>query len=158
VDIARNDTLRLITGCLRPAPTGLLPILAGIAPPGLRREQLTYRLGCQADFNNQHPLYGSIPDLQSLQPQRLKSRRPFHRHAATRIASGFEIKRAWMNSWKDITPPSQFCLSPNIGLSPGSNLPRNLWLTLNRLRTGVGRFGSNMCQWGLGETASCACG
>jgi len=53
---------------------------------------------------------------------------------------------------------SQFCLSPNIGLSPGSNLPRNLWVTLNRLRTGVGCFGSNICHWGLRETASCICG
>ena len=78
--------------------------------------------------------------------------------AATLIASGFEIKRVWMNSWKDIKPPSKFCLSPNIGLSPGSNLPRNLWVTLNRLRTGVGCFGSNICHWGLRETASCICG
>jgi len=47
-----NDTLRLITGCLRPTPTGLLPIMADIAPPNLRREQLTYRLGCQAAIND----------------------------------------------------------------------------------------------------------
>ena len=79
--------------------------------------------------------------------------------AATQIASGFEIKRVWMNSWKDITPPSKFCLSPNIGLSPGSNnFPRNVWVTVNRLRTGVGRFVSNMSQWGLRETTSCICG
>jgi len=107
LDVALNDAQRLIARCLRPTPTGLLPILAGIASPNLHREQLTYRLGCQAAFNNQHPLYGSIPDLQSFQPQRLKSRRPFHRHAATLIGSEFEIKRAWMNSWNDITPPSQ---------------------------------------------------
>jgi len=88
----------------------------------------------------------------------VESRRLFHRHAATLKASGFEIKRSWMNTWKDITPPSQFCLSPNIGLSPGSHLPRNLWVAVNRLRTGVGRFGSIMCQWGLRETASCICG
>jgi len=140
VDVALNDTLPLITGCLRPISTGLLverapqlqtlllealPILAGIAPPNLHREQLTYRLGCQAAFNNQHPLYGSIPDLQSLQPQGLKSRRPFHRHAANLIASEFEIKRAWMNIWKDIKPPSQFCLSQTSAfhLAPASGSP-----------------------------------
>ena len=38
LDFALNDTLRLTTGCLRSTPTGLLPILAGIAPPNLRRE------------------------------------------------------------------------------------------------------------------------
>jgi len=94
LDVALNDTLRLITGCLCPTPTGILRILADIAPPNLRREQLTYTLRCQAAFNNQHPLYGSIPDLQSLQPQRQKSRQPFQRPAAALIASGFEINRA----------------------------------------------------------------
>jgi len=63
LDVALDDTTCGITGCLRPTPTGILPILAGIAPPNLRREQLTYRLGCQAAFNNQRPLYVSIPDL-----------------------------------------------------------------------------------------------
>ena len=54
-----------------------------------------------------------------------------------------------------------FCLFidnlTHIGLTPGSNFPCNLWVTLNRLRTGVGRFSSDMCQWGLTETASCIC-
>jgi len=43
-----------------------------------------------------------------------------------------------------------FCLFidnlTHIGLTPGSNFPCNLWVTLNRLRTGVGRFSSDMCQ------------
>ena len=32
LDVALNDTMRRITGCLRPTPIGLLPKLAGIAP------------------------------------------------------------------------------------------------------------------------------
>ena len=88
LDVALNETLHLIPGCLRPTPTGLLPILANIAPPNLHREQLAYRLGCQATFNNPHFLYGSIPDLQvqRCQPQRLKSGALSN---ATLIASGF---------------------------------------------------------------------
>ena len=43
----------------------------------------------------------------------------------------------------------QFCVSPNIGFPTGSNLPRNLWVTLHRFKTGVGRFGTDMCLWGL---------
>jgi len=54
IDVAQNDTLRLIAGCLRPALTGLLPLLPGIASPDLHREHFTYRLKCQAAFNNQH--------------------------------------------------------------------------------------------------------
>jgi len=62
-----------------------------------------------------------------------------------------------MNLWKDITPLCQFCVSLNIGLSFGSYLSHNIWVTLNRLITGVGHFSSNMCQRGLRETASCIC-
>jgi len=35
-----------------------------------------------------------------------------------------------MNLWKVITPPSQFCVSPNIGLHSGSNLSRNIWVAI----------------------------
>jgi len=51
LDVALNKTLRFITGFLCPTPTGLLLILADIAPPNLRREQLACRLGCQATIN-----------------------------------------------------------------------------------------------------------
>ncbi|XP_072169950.1 uncharacterized protein [Diadema setosum] len=37
LDTTLNETLRIITGCLRPTPSELLPVLAGIAPAALRR-------------------------------------------------------------------------------------------------------------------------
>jgi len=36
---------------------------------------------------------------------------------------------------------SQFCVTPNIGLPLVPNV--HLWVTLNRIRTGVGRLGSD---------------
>ena len=41
---------------------------------------------------------------------------------------------------------------------PGQHLPRKAWTTLNRLRTGVGRFAASMQRWGLAESAHCECG
>jgi len=72
----------------------------------------------------------------------------------------FEIKKHGLTryAWKDITPLFQFCLSPNISFPPGYSLPRNLWVTLSRHSTGATRFGSNMCQRELRETASCTYG
>ena len=75
----------------------------------------------------------------------------------------FPPKRVWDNrvepGWTHgRTLHLPVLLEPNIGLPPGSNLPRNLWVTLNRPRSGVGGFRSNMCQWGLWETALCICG
>ena len=45
---------------------------------------------------------------------------------------------------------------PNI--PPGADLPRREWVTLNHLRTGVGRFGANMYRWGLRPSAACLSG
>ncbi|KAM3864710.1 putative RNA-directed DNA polymerase from transposon X-element [Diretmus argenteus] len=48
VDVAINNALRIITGCLKPTPVFLLPVLAGIAPAGLRREAATLVLARKA--------------------------------------------------------------------------------------------------------------
>ena len=37
-------------------------------------------------------------------------------------------------------------------------LTRSAWVRLNRLRTGTGRFRSNMHRWGLAPSAACECG
>ena len=36
LDVALNDTMRIITGCMRPTETTFLPVLAGITPPDIR--------------------------------------------------------------------------------------------------------------------------
>ncbi len=40
----------------------------------------------------------------------------------------------------------------------GAELPRKEWVSLNRLRTGVCRFGVFMYRWGLRQSAACQCG
>ena len=43
--------------------------------------------------------------------------------------------------------------------SIGTNyLFRKHWMSLNRLRTGVGRYRSSMKKWGLADSAACECG
>jgi len=41
IDPTINDTLRIVTGCLRPTPVDNLPVLAGIQPAELRRKGTT---------------------------------------------------------------------------------------------------------------------
>ena len=48
---------------------------------------------------------------------------------------------------------------PDVGShTTGMPLPRLAWVRLNRLRTGVGRFRSNMHRWGVAPSAACECG
>jgi len=49
-------------------------------------------------------------------------------------------------------------VTPAIFLSPGSELPRGLWVALNRLRTGDGRFGACLYRWGILDAPKCDCG
>ena len=158
LDRTLNDTLRLITGCLRPTPTHLLPVLAGIAPPGLRRENLTDKLTNKSLAADDHPLHKLTSESQHLGRQRLRSRRPFSRHAAALSQSDFSVSREWEKSWEATTRPRQFTVSPGTKAPAGSKLPRKNWVTLNRLRTGVGRFNANMYRWGLRESSACVCG
>ena len=37
LDVALNDTMRIITGCMRPTEATFLPVLAGITTPDIRR-------------------------------------------------------------------------------------------------------------------------
>ena len=48
---------------------------------------------------------------------------------------------------------------PRVSTKPiGMNLTRTVRVKLNRLRTGVGRFGSSMHKWSLASSAKCECG
>jgi len=44
LDVALNDTMRIISGCLKPTRRELLPVLSGIPPAHLRREHSTLKL------------------------------------------------------------------------------------------------------------------
>jgi len=48
IDPGINDALRIVTGCLRPSPADNLPILAGIQPAELRRNEATLSLARRA--------------------------------------------------------------------------------------------------------------
>ena len=137
--------------------TDLLPVLAGIAPPAHRREHHTQQLVKKALQNPKHLLHHITQNAQP-GPQRLRSRRPFIRHAVTLQDGTYNTLSAWKDAWQHTPRPLQFTVTPNTSLPPGADLPRKDWVTLNRLRTGVGRFNANMHRWGLRPSPACTCG
>ena len=61
VDIALNDTCRIITGCLKATPIPCLYALAGIAPPHIRRKVAANADRCFQEDDPRHPLHGQRP-------------------------------------------------------------------------------------------------
>ena len=103
LDVTLNDTLRIVNGCRRPTPVKYIPVLLGIAPPALRREHHTSTLIKKALLNTTHLLHARIATAQNLNRQRLRSRRPFSRQAASLTNSNFNLMEQWKHDWQETT-------------------------------------------------------
>lgn len=86
VDIAVNETMRIVTGCLRPTPTEKIYPLAGVAPPRIRREVAANIERTKQENDPRHPLNGHVHLDRRLSPERAlwQERRPsmFHKKRA----------------------------------------------------------------------------
>ncbi len=100
LDVTLNNTMRRITGCLRPTPTELLPVLSCISPAPLHREHHTHTPVTKALTSPSHLLHDLVEQLNLLGPQRLKSRHPFSRHAVRLLNSQFDICESWITDWQ----------------------------------------------------------
>ena len=77
IDSVLNDALRIVTGCLRPTPTYLLPILSGIQPAELRRLGATLSLAHCGSLDPNYILHCLLSGSSDTRQVRLRSRRPF---------------------------------------------------------------------------------
>ena len=105
VDTAINNALRIINGCLKPTPVFYLPVLAGIAPAGLRREAATLALARKAQEHSWHLLHATT--TMATPPSRLKSRHPYNQAAQEMLISIPEdlttkawLAAAWKQEWE----------------------------------------------------------
>ena len=110
VDVAINSYLRTTSGCLKPTPVFQLPVLAGKAPAGLRREAATLALAWKAVKHDWDILHDTTNN--EVHPCRLKSRQPYNREAQEMLSVIPEdrskdawIAAAWKMSGKHPDPP-----------------------------------------------------
>jgi len=108
LDVALNDTLHIISGCLKSTRRELLPVLSGIPPAHLRREHSTFKLALQAQLNTNRPLHTLVDSVQFLGTKRLHSRPPFHHRASALINSGFNILESRRVAWESGTYQPSF--------------------------------------------------
>ena len=77
IDSVFNDSLRIVTGYLRPTPTDHLPILSGIQPAELWRLGATLSLLHRGSLDPDHILYFFFSGSSNARQERQRSRRPF---------------------------------------------------------------------------------
>jgi len=91
VNYQLNSSMCLITGCLRSTPVPWLPVLASIAPPGLRRQAATAVMLSRILRNSSWPLHD---DFANHLPARLKSRSPIWSVDTTGVTDDL-----WRDAW-----------------------------------------------------------
>ena len=154
---ALHDCCRIISGCLKPTNLDSVHILAGIAPPHIRRTVACRMERTRQTTDARHQLFHHQPAA-----SRLKSRKSFMR-TVTPLDSSASSNRLWL--WKDSL--TDVPASVNMGLEVAESLPAGsvedwlCWRALNRLHTGVGRAKTVMRRWGYlddAKSVDCDCG
>jgi len=150
VDSQLNSSMRLITGCLRSTPVPWLPVLANIAPPGLRRQAATDDMVSRILRNSSWPLHD---DFVNHPPARLKSRRPIWSVDTTGVTDDL-----WRDAWVSASVVNHGLVPDPAVRPPGFDLPRQPWTLLNRFRTGHGTCRASLHRWGMAQSDLCQCG
>jgi len=113
-----------------------------------------------------HLLHSALTRPSGAVARRLKSRHPFV-PAAQQLISFSDNNNIRAAQWADHQRNAECAnnltrlrtLIPDTAKHTlGMTLPRRAWVRLNRLRTGVGPFGSYLYKWGMASSAACECG
>ena len=152
IDPELNDACRTVTGQLRPTPLPLLYRSAGIAPPDTRRDIQARTQKHKQETDERHPLFGH-----NCPKSRLKSRNSF---MTVESLHPDESASKCLEKWIEWDCPStnEAIQPPREQLPRGTDLPRKLWVTLNRARAKVGKTVSSLHKWGLASSSECPCG
>ena len=141
VDPALNDACRAITGCLQPANVENLYLIAGIAPPAVRRSVTAQQEREKQVNDNRHPLHGH-----NLPRKRLKSRNSFI-HATDELIQSPSTRRLEQWSQRLQSVPHRLPQTPSECLASCASGTWTEWRSLNRLRTKMGRCKHNLRKW-----------
>ncbi|UYV65892.1 hypothetical protein LAZ67_3005828, partial [Cordylochernes scorpioides] len=126
IDAQLNQTMRLITGNMRPTPIDWLPYLSNIAPPDLRRKKSTSNLLSKIKANTKLPI-NTVLEIPP--PTRLISRNP-----AWVADENVDLKEEWRNRWSNLAIANKDLVEDPNTKPPGYNLPRRTWSPLLRIQ------------------------
>ena len=152
LDPELNQACRSITGCLKPTRVEDLYLIAGIAPPDIRRDVCARVERTKQMKKESHSLFGHKPAT-----RRLKSRNCF---LTSVDPIDFSAKTVRVNQWqKRLENKAHIGLELlHEELAKGHDNPWLTWRCLNRLRTGYTCSKEQRRKWGYydGDTM-CEC-
>ena len=148
-----HDCCRIISSCLKPTNLDSVHILAGIAPPHIRRTVACRMERTRQTTDARHQLFHHQPAA-----SRLKSRKSFMR-TVTPLDSSASISRLrlWKDSLTDVPASIKMELEVAESLPAGSGEDWLCWLTARS----VGRAKTVMKRWGYlddAQSVDCDCG
>ena len=154
---ALNDCCGIISGFLKRTNLESVHLLAGFAPPHIRRT-----VACRMERTRQT----TDARLQLFRHQpaasRLKSRKSFMRTVTPLESSASTSRlRLWKDSLTDVPASAKMGLEVAESLPAGSGEDWLCWRALNRLRTGVGRAKTVTRRWVYlddAQSVDCDCG
>ena len=126
----------------------------------------TLFLAHRGSLDLDHILYGLLSGSSDARQVRLRSRCPFV-PAARNLLNNLSRLGIRASEWTNQKWNAEYCENasrlrafvPGTGARPvGMGLPREAWVKLNRLRTGVRQIHSSMHKWGLAPSPNCECG
>ena len=146
-----NDACCAITGCLQPTNVENLYLLAGIAPPAVRKSVTAQRVREKQVNDNRHPLH-------NLPRKRFKSRNSFM-HATDELIQSPSTHRLEQWSQHLQSVPHRLPQTPSECLASGASGTSTEWTCLNRLRTKMGRCKHNLrkCKYTDEDDTMCDC-
>ena len=149
--------IRYIKYYLEPTNLDSVHLLAGIAPPHIRRTVACRMESTRQTTDASHQLFHHQPAA-----NRLKSRKSFMRTVTPLDSSASSSRlQLWKDSLTDVPASVKMGLEVVESLPAGSGEDWLCWRALNRLRTGVGRAKTVMRRWGYlddAQSVDCDCG
>ena len=88
--------------------------------------------------------------------QRLKSREPVWKNFDA--VKNFDIIRKTTQLWNETSVFGYETIDDPTKKVSGTELERSTWITLNRIRTHQGKYGSCLFKWGIIKSPNCDCG
>ncbi|XP_025407513.1 uncharacterized protein LOC112681475 [Sipha flava] len=151
VDTQLNNTMRIITGCVRATNLQWLPVLSNVAPPAIRRHLSSVKLLQKINKLVNLPVYNDINNAPS---KRLRSRNPIW----SIENSCDSMEDMWKQHWEKGNAKNRHLISDPTQRVPGFDGPRALWTNLNRIRTEQGNCNYLLHKWKLKNSSLCDCG